>query len=360
MNDNKLIHHAVAAVRVTTGLNFSVVTAEATSVAQKGYRADAFLDLDLPEEHRRFIAECKARVDRTSMLVQVKSKLDAVRSTNLPLLVTHHMSANMLDQCRQIGLNVIDAAGNCYLEHNGLFVFVKGNKPPDDVPGVPTDYRGGTSYGSLRLIFALICKPELLGASYRELVSVSGISLGSVGWIFNDLETRGLVSQRDGNKRRHFLDLPRLQEEWAANYAHKLKPRLKTQRFSAPEAVANWWPRATSFRDDFLWGGEVAAAILDGHLKPITATLYTKRHWDKAGIARLVQEYRLRADHEGTIEIVESFWSFDDEQTARGLAPSLLVYADLLALLDPRAAEAAAKLKERHLHHAKVAEGSPP
>lgn len=352
MNEDELIHRAVAAVRVTSGLNFSVVAAEATSVAQKGYRADAFLDLDLPDGRRRFIAECKSRVDRTSMLVQVKSRLDAARSTGLPLLVTHRMSTNMLDQCRQLGLNVIDAAGNCYLEDTGLFVLVKGNKPPDDAPGVPADYRGGTSYGSLRLIFALICKPELLGASYRELVRVSGISLGSVGWIFNDLESRGLVSQRDGNKRRHFLDLPRLQEEWAANYTHKLKPRLKTQRFSAPEPVANWWQRATSFRGDFLWGGEVAAAILDGHLKPITATLYTKRQWDKTAIARLVQEYKLRADHEGTIEIVESFWNFEDAQTTRGLAPSLLIYADLLALLDPRAVEAAAELRERHLHHA--------
>lgn len=115
MNDDELIHRAVAAARVTTGLNFSVVAPEAMSVAQKGYRADAFLDLDLPDGHRRLIVECKSRVDRTSMLVQVKSQLDAVRSTDLPLLVTHRMSANMVDQCRQIGLNFIDAAGNCYL-----------------------------------------------------------------------------------------------------------------------------------------------------------------------------------------------------------------------------------------------------
>jgi hypothetical protein len=257
----------------------------------------------------------------------------------------------MMDQCRQIGLNVIDAAGNCYLDDPGLFVLVKGNKLPDNAPGLTADYRGGTSYGSLRLIFALICKPELLRASYRELVSVAGISLGSVGWIFNDLESRGLVSQRDGNKRRHFLDLPRLQEEWAANYTHKLKPRLKTQRFSTTNATPNWWQRAT-LGGEFLWGGEVAAAVLDGSMKPITATLYTKQNWDKGAIARLVQEHRLRSDAEGAIEIVESFWNFDDEQTARGLVPPLLIYADLLALLDPRAVEAAAELKERHLHHA--------
>jgi hypothetical protein len=354
MNEVEVVHHAIAAIHATTGLNFSVVQTETIhkKAGQKGYRADALLQLDIPSGQRRFVAECKSRVDRASMLTQVKSQLDAVRSTDLPLLVTHRMSTTMGDQCRRIGLNFIDTAGNCFLADEDLFVLVKGNKLPDDAPGLPADYRGGTSYGSLRLIFALICKPELLGAPYRELVNASGISLGSVGWIFNDLESRGLVSRRDAKKKRHFLDLRRLQEEWAANYTHRLKPRLKTQRFSAPDSVQAWWQQVKGINNDFLWGGEVGAAALDGHLKPVSATLYTKRGWDKAAIARLVQEHRLRADHEGMIEVVESFWNFDNEQTARGLVPSLLIYADLLALMDPRAAEAAIELKERHLDHA--------
>jgi hypothetical protein len=354
MSEDEHIERAVAAVKSTTGLNFSVMTPEMTSGAllPKEHRADAFLEIALSGRTRRLIAEYKSRVDRISVVLQVKAQLDAIRANNLPLLVTHHISPNMADQCREAGLNFIDTAGNCYLEDEGFFVLVKGNKPPEDAPARSVDYRGGTSYSALRLIFALIAKPELLGASYRELITVSGISLGSVGLILDDLESRGLVSQRDKKKQRRFLDLPRLREEWAANYAHKLKPRLKAQRFSIPEEVPEWWQRLTDMRGEFLWGGEVAAAKLDGHLKPVSVTLYTKRKWDKTAIARLVQEYRLRADTNGTIEIVESFWNFEDAYTARNLVPPLLIYADLLTLMDPRATEAAIGLKERHLDHA--------
>ena len=361
MNEDELIERAIAAVRDTAGLIFSFVTAEATrkTARAKGNQADALLDIAIGGKTRRVVVECKSRVDRVSAILQVKSRLEAARECTLPLLVTYHMSATMADQCREAGLNFIDTAGNCYLEDEGFFVLVKGNRPAEDGPARPADYRGGTSYSALRLIFSLICKPELLGASYRELIDVAGISLGSVGSIFDDLESRGLLSPRDKKKQRHFLDLPRLREEWASNYAHKLKPRLKAQRFSVPDTAPEWWQRLTDMRGEFLWGSEAAAAKLDGHLKPVSATLYTKRKWDKTTITRLVQEYRLRADTHGTIEIVESFWNFDDAYTARNVVPPLLIYADLLALMDPRATEAAIELKERHLDHAQFAEGSP-
>lgn len=352
MTEEELIRRALAAVRESAGLHFTVADMRpgTTRTGRGSSEADAFLDLELSERRIHFVAECKARVDRAPLLSRVKSQLEPFASSGLPLLVAPHVSANMADRCRQLALNFIDTAGNCYLEDDGLFVLVKGNKLPEDTQGVSVDYRGGTSYGSLRLTFALLCKPALLAAPYRELVRVAGISLGTVGWIFYDLESRGLLSARGNDKQRHILDEARLQDEWATNFAHKLKPRLHAQRFSA--ADPSWWRSASEVTANFLWGGEVAASFLGGHLKPVTQTLYTKTRWNKNAVAKLVAAHRLRADPDGSIEIVESFWDFEDDNSKRGLVPSLLIYADLLAVPDPRASEAAALLKEQHLDHA--------
>ena len=357
MNEVELIEEAMAAFYRSTGLPLSLVATEWRSISgvsplsslekNSAYRADAFLELNQADHRWKFAAECKRKIDRATLLFKVKSQLDTYESIGLPLLITSYISAAMAEQCKQLDLNFIDTAGNGYLKAENLFVLVKGNKSKSAIHNESLEGRGGTSSGALRMIFSLICMPELLSAPYREIVDAAGIALGSVGWIFHDLETRGLISPRDKRKQRHFLDLPRLREEWAINYPHRLRPRLKTRRFSA--ANPNWWQGDLGKRDDFLWGGEVAAYMLDGYLKPATQTLYLKRGSERSAVNSLAGQYRWRADPEGQIEVLESFWNFEDFNSQQGIVPPLLIYSDLLATLDSRAMEAAVLLKRNHI-----------
>lgn len=343
MSNLDLIRDALDAFHGSTGLPLAQVDS-----ALHGLQADTtMVELRLPNRCLQFRIECKRKVDRSAVLARMKAGFEgATPDTRHRLLITHYLTPALADDCRRLELNFIDTAGNCHVLDHDLMVFVKGNKVAD-ARGASADYRGGTSASGLRMSFALMSKPQLLAAPYRHIVEAAGIALGSVGWIFRDLEQRGLVTTRDRNKRRHFIDLPKLQQEWAVNYPHKLRPRLNALRFSAAEP--SWWESALPQAGDFLWGGEVAASLLDAYLKPATQTLYVKQGRAKDVISRLAGHYRWRADPMGPIEVLDAFWNFEAPASAQGLVPPLLIYSDLLATLDSRAAEAAAIVKKNHL-----------
>jgi hypothetical protein len=77
-----------------------------------------------------------------------------------------------------------------------------------------------------------------------------------------------------------------------------------------------------------------SAARLTRHLRPGTATFYAPAIDPKA-ILKLV----LKADAEGNVDFRRRFWDFLGED--RQLTPTLLVYADLLAIGDARCLETA-------------------
>lgn len=89
-----------------------------------------------------------------------------------------------------------------------------------------------------------------------------------------------------------------------------------------------------------LISGEPAAAVITGTLRPGTAAFYGEKIE-----TRLLLDQRLRADPNGNVEIIHKFWNFDAETP--GLAPLILIYADLLAIGDARCLEAAKVIYDR-------------
>jgi hypothetical protein len=79
-------------------------------------------------------------------------------------------------------------------------------------------------------------------------------------------------------------------------------------------------------------GGEGAAARLTRYLRPGTLTFYGEK-----AEPRFLLDHRLRTDPAGEVEILRRFWGFDNDDPA--LTPTLLVYADLLAIGDARCLE---------------------
>ena len=132
-------------------------------------------------------------------------------------------------------------------------------------------------------------------------------------------------------------------------HAERLRPKLNPRRFRAPDP--GWWQQAR-LPDGARWGGEVAAAKLTDYLKPAAATIYLKPARARDTLDRLVQEHRLRADPQGNVEILDAFWALPEEGTPGDLVPPLLVYADLMATLDPRNLEIAKRIREQYIEHA--------
>jgi hypothetical protein len=340
-----ILDHAVQALRRTTGLAAALTTRQPK--APKGTRPDAVIEIEEGGRRVQLFAEVKA-VDRAVALAAVKHRLEPYGAKGV--LVAPYLTAELAQHCRErLDLQFIDTAGNAYLRTPGLYVFVQGERPQRPTAQTMTGARGRGTATTLRATFVLLCRPDLLNAPYREIAEAAGIGLGTVGGAFLDLERRGYLTTDPQRRNRHLLEPTRLLDEWVTTFPIRLRPKLDPRRFRAPDP--GWWDKAR-LPDGARWGGEVAAAKLTDYLKPAAATIYLEPAKARDALDRLVQEHRLRADPQGQVEILEAFWKLPGADAAPDLVPPLLVYADLMATLDPRNLEVAKRIRERYIEHA--------
>lgn len=342
--DDELTDAALAALHAMTG-----VTGRRLPRPESGREVsvDVAVEFDIGDRLLLYYGECKGHVDRGSLIAQVKHQLD--RQAAPGILIAPHLTDTMLDACRAVGLQSIDTAGNAYLNAPGLYVFVKGQKDAT-MPVTAHAYRGGNASAS-RMIFVLLVDPALTQSSYRAIAAAAGIALGSVGPVFDDLARRSLVTGRDQTYGRRILEPQRLIDEWSITYPVQLRPKLNAQRFNAPDP--EWWRTVDPVALDAWWSGDVAADRLTGQLQPATQTLYIAPDQAERSLHELIGRYRLRPASHGTVEILDAFWTLPRSPEHPDVAPPLLVYADLMASLDPRNLAIAKEIREGGLIHVK-------
>lgn len=339
------LDRALDALKRTTGLEGHVIAREAD--LGKDRRADALIEIKADGELHRYLVEAKTRVDRVATLGHLKARHDLLGERHL--LFAPYITTTIAKQCRELDIAFLDTAGNAYFQAPGLYVFVTGEKPAGLMATVMGAGGGGTPT-ALRVVFALLCKPELLNAPYRDIVDAAGVALGALGWVFFDLEARGFIAGKQRKHNRRFLEPVRLFDEWVTNYPIKLRPKLNPQRFKAPNP--DWWKNAVLTDLGAYWGGEIAAARLTDYLKPETATLYLDPQMGRDALTKLIATHRLRADPEGNVEILDKFWNVPTDTTQPEIVPPILVYADLVASLNPRNLEVANLIRERYIDNA--------
>ncbi len=342
--EQTILHLALDALQKTTGVVGQAITLEPETA--NGWRADAQIKLEANGQQYAYLAEIK-RVDRFAPLHDLKNR--AAKNVENLLLVAPRITTEIAEKCREIDLQFIDTAGNAYLHQPGLMVLVKGEriKENEKLPWVTEDAKGKGTATNLRMIFALLCKPDLLNAPYRVIKDTAGIALGAVGWVFFDLDARGFTLGGKNKGGRTLVQREKLLQEWITNFPIKLRPKLNARRFTAP--TRDWWANVDITRYNAQWGGEVAAEKLTGHLRPETITIYWHADATKKTLTQLVADNKLRADPKGGIEILEAFWDFKDEPAMPETVPPLLVYADLAATLDPRNLETARMIYDEHI-----------
>ncbi|UIF88048.1 type IV toxin-antitoxin system AbiEi family antitoxin [Cupriavidus sp. UYPR2.512] len=336
------INMALAALRRSAGLEGQFQRANADDATA----TDGHIVLTRHNVCRRYEVEWKSSIRSATALTLARAK-SAGRGPRL--LVTQYLTPYLANQCKEIGLQFIDTAGNAHIDADDLYIFVSGQRP--DEASTPVRMHGGGNPTAQRMIFALLCRPSLLQASYREIAQASGIALGSVGSVFNELAERGWLVEAATAARRRLTAPDRLLDEWVANYPTILRPRLHARRFAAPHP--DWW-QDTSLAElkNVYWGGEVAAEKMTAYLRPETQTLYVVPGHMAQSVKQLVQTHRLRPHTNGPIEILDAFWEPQSSNTKRSeLAPAVLVYADLMASLSSRNLEVAAKIRKEELQH---------
>lgn len=345
MNTQTTLSDAIAALQAETGVRMERAAIHQVREEAPGDASpDAWLDVISPQAQPvRFAAEIKA-VDRFHTLGTLQARARQRREPTV--LVAPFVTTEAARQCRSLGLNFIDAAGNAYLDVPGCFVYVTGKPRPESARPVGR-FKSLTPAG-LRIVFALLTRPALATGTYRDIATAADVALGTVGDVLADLQARGHLAPTEP---RRLLAPGALQEEWATHFPVKLRPRLHARRFAAP--AADWWKGVDLRTQQAVWGGEVAAYHLTGYLQPEQSTIYTAKP------EALILKHRLRPDPTGAIEVLDTFWPLAEEaDAASATVPPLLVYADLMASADPRNIDTAQRIRAQYLDTGRDAQDS--
>lgn len=300
-------------------------------------------DALLTIKNQEFIVEVKSAI-RTSNQGLVLSQLQQLKQqSDQPIIViADFISKNATKALKEIGINYIDTAGNAFVKHKDLIFFIEGQKK---VNKERTNQPRAFQEAGLKILFHLLSNPEHLQDSYRTIADKADVSLGSVSHVMAELEDLNfLLKTKD---KRILKNKKELLERWIVEYNATLRPRIirKQMRFINADDVRNW--RTINTHTDngaILWGGEPGGALLTQNLRPEKFTVFTDL--DLAAIAKTL---RLVPDENGAVEVLQKFWNTDFENT--NVAPTLLVYADLISSGFGRNLETAKQIEENELQY---------
>lgn len=341
--ENRLLDGAAGILR-DCGVAWRVLAVEP---ALGPHRPDAVVEIGEGERKTTFVVEIKLR-PRTAQLGAIAAQLG--HREHPGLLIADYINPELAEELRRNEIGFLDMEGNAYLRGEGMLIWVTGRKDTQRIQ-LERETRRAFQPTGLKVIFALLCRPQLVEKEYRALAQVADVALGTVQWVMRDLIQEGYV-HRKGRTGRRLVQLDRLLDEWALGYARDLQPRLLLGRYET-RAFEKW--RDVELRNHHaVWGGEAAAALITRYLKPETLTL-----WVDKPTPRLLAELGLRQEEKGRVQIRQKFWTREvavpgledptienPEPMLELTAPPVLVYAELLAIGDARTIETARRLRD--------------
>ena len=320
------------------------VTAQKMLRTAKALGADACWRVAKDKQCVDYVVEVKRTVTPATLgAIHTQLQQLAVAGDRPVLLVTTHVTPQTADRLRALGQQFVDAAGNAYLDGPGFLVTITGRKPAEKIT-IPRPDRAFTVAG-LKVMFALICDQELAGAPQRTIAAAAGVALGAVPPVLAAMqeETYLLVA---GNQRR-LRGTRRLLDDWAQAYARTLRPKALQGLYTTPNFDA--WVKWKLDPGQARWGGEPAANLLVGYLKPGVLTIYAERLPPRLMVEQRMQKTSVHGTMQ-TVELRKPFWGAALQYGGRpDIVPTALVYADLLATGDARCIETARMVYDAEL-----------
>lgn len=339
MNEMELIEAAREALQ-QLGLQTRVLKEPKRNAG--GFRPDAVLRIGKAPAHIDFAAEVKRTVTPATLGATLGQLGHVTGKDKHPgLLVTEYVTPPTAEKLRALGQPFVDAAGNAYLTGPGLLVYVAGRKPARK----PTQAGQAFTPAGLKVLFVLICEPELAGAPYRKIAAAANVALGRLPAVLGDLKREGHLIVLGRRRRLHATK--RLLDQWAMGYAQQLRGKTLKAIYHAPNFKA--WQDWKLDDGPVRWGGEPAANLLVHYLRPGILTLYAA----KLPPRLMVGQKLTPAGPQGTdqpLELREPFWGPElHKGEYPATVPPALVYADLLATGDGRCMETAGMVYEQYL-----------
>lgn len=330
-NEQRIVDQAIEGFKQATDLG-------ASWDANRDDGFDGCLVIDTGSKLIRLAAQVKGRAmaHQLNELSQVgKPKFDT-------LLLAEHIPDALKQTLRQTQQNYLDGAGNCHIHVAGMLLIVQGRK----LAPVPAVAKQPFGKSGLRVLFTLLVQPDAINIGVRELAEQTSVSVGTAQQTLDYLKKSGYAVAIN-DKRKKLTNTEKLREQWVGRYTAALKPSLTVGRFRLPKNLspADW--RQLMLQPGTYWSGEPAADTLTDDLRPATLTLYTDQ--DRAG---LLKTYKLLPDPNGPVEVNQVFWKDFADPTDVPTVPPLLIYADLLAIDDPRTTDTARRIYKDYIANA--------
>lgn len=340
MPENKTIAGVTEALR---GLGLKVAPLKPTAARAAG--ADLGLRVGKGQQAMDYVVDLTATVTTGTVGVIANHHRHWAKKGWHHLLMTRYVPPGVAERLRALGIPFADTAGNAYLEGPDLFVFVTGRKPALEERLARVE-RTFTPAG-IKVVFALLCNPELTAAPQRRIAQAANVALGAVPGVLADLQAQGyLVGTTKQRRLERYLQLL---DEWALAYARTLRPKILTATFTTP--MFEQWRTWRLPKGQVLWGGEPAAQLLGGYLQPGVLTIYTEKLPPQLVIEQRLTRFMREPDaNDHVLEMRAPFWgkTLKCETRMNTVAP-VLVYADLLATGDARCIETAQMIYEHDL-----------
>ncbi|MFZ1730559.1 MAG: type IV toxin-antitoxin system AbiEi family antitoxin [Bacteroidota bacterium] len=325
-NERRILEAAIEKINEIAGIELEAVGEGAGNVPG---RADTVVWLTHAGRRYKYIAEVKRTVTKSTAHFVAKQLVEYTRKTKTAaLLVTDYVTGGVGEILRAMDVQYLDAAGNAHMHAGGVHLLIEGKKRTE----TGRTRTGGDPFGwaGLKVVFTLLCAEELRNAAYRDIATAAGVALGTVGGVVTELERRKFLMRVGGvAKLRNPKELMQL---WVTAYIEKLRPKLLLGRFEAIVGLDTH----EAIRYGALLGAETGAMELQKYLKPGIHTLYIEDDQKE-----FVVKQRLQKHPEGRVELRRKFWKFNYPEKELGVVPPLLIYADLIAVGDPRTIEAA-------------------
>lgn len=215
---------------------------------------------------------------------------------------------------------------------------MKGNKARKLLVA-PSKGKAFTQSG-LKMVYALLCDKILLNRPYREIAGASGITLGTVGQVIDNLKELGFIIDM-GARGKKLTNNEVLFNRWCMDYTEKLKPKRLLGKFEGPD---DFWMHCLLDPDQGQWSGEVAAFKLTNYLRPQNVILYVREE----NLRDILLRNRLKKTGNGNIEIYKKFWSNNGKQDESIVHP-FIIYADLMEINNQRTIETAKVIYDQNI-----------
>lgn len=282
--------------------------------------------------------------------VLLQFERDSSEAESRPLLLADYLPPRLAERLVEAGVNFVDKEGNIYIHWPGkLYIHLQGARPkrPPEASASRLLRRKG-----LQVAFVLLVEPRAASMPYRELGKASGVALGSVAHIMQELKEKGYLEQK-GPRQWRLTERRKLLEIWLDGYSFLLRPKLLVDRFQPPEQDLD--QTLTRLRKEIeargmTWAltGGFAADLLTRHFRGNQLGLFVSE-WP----GDITKDLKWLPSPSGPVTVFRQFSPlvlFSPKQTTEvPVAHPLLVYAELIFQGRERELETAKLISDRYL-----------